>query len=107
MTPGFRTGCGAQPGLTKKEQLSSPIMMCVSSGNGAGPRLTLDMSFSSCNQEKQMSVPVQKTTWLAHCSGQIILKMMLQESVQTLVPPSGTKTILGLLLEPNSALRSS
>lgn len=25
-------------------------MMWVSSGNGAGPRLTLDMSLSSCNQ---------------------------------------------------------
>lgn len=41
-------GCGrTRLGLTKKEQLSSPIMMCVSSGNGAGPRLTLDMSLSS------------------------------------------------------------
>lgn len=37
-------------GRTRKEQLSRPIMMCVSSGNGVGPRLTLDMSLSSCNQ---------------------------------------------------------
>lgn len=45
---------GREPvGLTRKEQLSSPIMMCVSSGNGAGPGLTLDMSLSSCNQQEQ------------------------------------------------------
>lgn len=49
---GGRGACGEPAGLTRKEQLSSPIMMCVSSGNGAGPRLTLDMSLSSCNQEE-------------------------------------------------------
>lgn len=43
-------GARARPGLTRKEQLSSPIMMCVSSGKGAGPKLTLDMSLSSCNE---------------------------------------------------------
>lgn len=31
---------------TRKEQLSRPIMMWVSSGIGVGPRLTSDMSFS-------------------------------------------------------------
>lgn len=45
-------GVRARQGLTRKEQLSSPIMMCVSSGKGAGPRLTLDMSLSSCNQRE-------------------------------------------------------
>lgn len=34
--------------LTKNEQLSNPIMMWVSSGMGVGPRLTSDMSFSTC-----------------------------------------------------------
>lgn len=38
------------PGLTRKEQLSSPTMMCVSSGIGVGPRLTFDMSLSTWNQ---------------------------------------------------------
>lgn len=43
-------------GRTRKEQLSRPIMMCVSSGNGVGPRLTLDMSLSSCNQAERACV---------------------------------------------------
>ena len=42
-------------GRTRKEQLSRPIMMCVSSGNGVGPRLTLDMSLSSCNKAEWVS----------------------------------------------------
>lgn len=35
-----------QAAPTRKEQLSRPIMMWVSSGMGVGPRLTSDMSFS-------------------------------------------------------------
>lgn len=36
--------------LTKNEQLSNPIMMCVSSGMGVGPKLTSDISFSTCGK---------------------------------------------------------
>lgn len=38
--------------LTRKEQVSRPIMMWVSSGIGVGPRLTSDMSFSVCQNER-------------------------------------------------------
>lgn len=40
--------------LTKNEQLSNPIMMWVSSGMGVGPRLTSDMSFSTCGKGRQI-----------------------------------------------------
>lgn len=40
--------------LTKNEQLSNPIMMWVSSGMGVGPRLTSDISFSTCAKGRQM-----------------------------------------------------
>lgn len=40
--------------LTKNEQLSNPIMIWVSSGMGVGPRLTSDMSFSTCGKDRQI-----------------------------------------------------
>lgn len=40
--------------LTKNEQLSNPIMMWVSSGMGVGPRLTSDISFSTCGKGRQI-----------------------------------------------------
>lgn len=41
---------------TRKEQLSKPIMMWVSSGIGVGPRLTLDMSFSILTHKINMII---------------------------------------------------
>ena len=69
-----RTPRPSRPGLTKKEQLSRPIMMCVSSGNGVGPRLTLDMSLSSWNQEEWMRTLSERPPGLARFSGQVVYK---------------------------------